>query len=245
MPVGITLFCQQLYCMILSEQCFHPGHNHVQGSGIVTTFRNDNVGVALGWLDEFQVHRADSMQILFDHGIGRSPAFVDVPLQAADESEVGIRIHEDLDVEHFPERRFGEDQDALHKNDIAWLDSERLGGAAVCGEIIDWHFDGPSVAKSGDVPDQEICFEGVGMIKVELIALRRWEPAQILVIGIVLEKCDAVCPDTLQDGLGDSGFPRTRATRDANDERVWMFHGLDYTCKQTDGFRASFHLTSH
>jgi hypothetical protein len=55
----------------------------------------------------------------------------------------------------------------------------------------------------------------------------------------VLEKGDAVCPDPLQDGLGDSGFTRSRATRDANDERVWMFHDLDYTCKQKDAFRAS------
>jgi hypothetical protein len=40
----------------------------------------------------------------------------------------------------------------------------------------------------------------------------------------MLEEGDAVCPDALQDGLGDSGFPRSRASCDTNDERDWMFH---------------------
>ena len=73
--------------------------------------------------------------------------------------QVSIRIHEDLDIEHFSECCFGENQNALDKDHIARLNSERLSGAAVCGEIVDGHFNRLSVAKSGDVLDQQIGFE--------------------------------------------------------------------------------------
>ncbi len=93
----------------------------------MSAFRDDDIGIALGWLDKFQVHGTDSVQILLDHGIGRAPAFVDVPLETADEAQVSIGIHEDLDIEHLAQRGFGEDQNSLHQDDTARLDGERLG----------------------------------------------------------------------------------------------------------------------
>jgi hypothetical protein len=106
-----------------------------------------------------------------------------------------------------------------------------LGDSAVRGEIVDGYLDSLPIPQGTDVPGQKLGFKGIGVIEIELIALCRRKPAQVLVVRIMLEEGDAVCPDTLQDGLGYSGFPRTRATCDAYDqrsspvdERVWMFH---------------------
>ena len=107
---------------------------------------------------------------------------MEVPLQAADEAQVGIGVNEDLDVEQPAERGLGEDQDALHKDHIARLDCECLGGAAVGGEIVDRHLDGLPVAQGTDVLDQKLRLERIWMIEVEFIALCGRESPQILVI---------------------------------------------------------------
>ena len=81
-------------------------------------------------------------------------AFGDIPLEAADEAEICIRIDKDLYIEHFAQRGFGKDQDPFHDDDSVRLDSECLCGAAVGGEIVDRHLNSFPVAQRGDVFDQ-------------------------------------------------------------------------------------------
>ena len=66
--------------------------------------------------DELQVHRADGQLILLDDRLGRTAARR-VALQAADEANVGIGVHEELDVEQVAQGWLHEDQDALHHDD--------------------------------------------------------------------------------------------------------------------------------
>ena len=59
------------------------GHDE---SGVQPGPRDDHIGVALGWFDEFQMHRANGGQILLDDRFGGAVAFRDVTLQAPDKS---------------------------------------------------------------------------------------------------------------------------------------------------------------
>ncbi len=71
---------------------------------------------------------------------GGAAAFGDVTLQAADEAQIGVGIHENLDIEQFTQFRFRKDQNSFHQDDTARLDCERPVGAAMGGEIIDGDF---------------------------------------------------------------------------------------------------------
>jgi hypothetical protein len=76
----------------LGEQIFDAGRYHIQGYFIVTTFRDDHIGVAFARLDKLQVHRADGAKVLLYHGFGGSSALCDVASQTPDESNIRIGV---------------------------------------------------------------------------------------------------------------------------------------------------------
>ena len=89
----------------------HPGDDRIESHLILAPFGDDQIGVALGGLDELLVHRADGGQILIDYRLQRAAACLDVTHQPADESDIGRGVHEQLDIDPPPELRFGQDQD--------------------------------------------------------------------------------------------------------------------------------------
>ena len=59
--------------------------------------------------------------------------------EAADEADVGVCVHKNLDVAQVAEPRVGEDEDALDKNDLARLDVYlfvRMDSPRVGGEVL-------------------------------------------------------------------------------------------------------------
>jgi len=62
------------------------------------------------------VHGAHGRYVLLDHRLHRSAPFSNVTLQPADESQVGIRVHENLDIKQFPQSWLRQDQDSLHND---------------------------------------------------------------------------------------------------------------------------------
>src|SRR5262249_28022198 len=72
----------------LAQEVLDLHLEQVDGDAVVPAFGKDDVGVALGGLDELQVHGAHALLILADHRVGRAAALVDVALQTADEAHV-------------------------------------------------------------------------------------------------------------------------------------------------------------
>ena len=50
------------------------GDDHFDGDGVVAAARDDHVGVALGWLDELQMHRLNGREVLVEDFIERPAA---------------------------------------------------------------------------------------------------------------------------------------------------------------------------
>jgi len=195
--------------VILFQQSIDSCHNHVECRSIKSSLGDDDIGVSFRRLDKLQVHRTDGQLILFDDRLGRSSAFRDVTLKSADKAHIRIGIHEYLHIEHLPQGSFRKNEDAFHQDHTARLDSECPGGAAMSGEIVNWHLNRFPIAQRGDVLDQQTSFERVGMVKIDLRALRGGKPTEVFIIRIVLEKGNSVWAHTLKDFLRNGCFART------------------------------------
>src|SRR6266545_1804184 len=70
----------------LGQQPVDPRDDHVDRDGVQSAARDDDIGVALGRLDELQVHGPHRPQILIDHRFDGSTALADIALEPADEA---------------------------------------------------------------------------------------------------------------------------------------------------------------
>ena len=72
------------------------------------------------------MHRANGVQVLVDHQFGAATALGDISLQAADETDIGICIDEDFDIEKAAQLGFGEDQNSFDQDDRLRIDEDGL-----------------------------------------------------------------------------------------------------------------------
>jgi hypothetical protein len=59
-------------------------------------FRDDDVSMTFGRFHELDVHRSHSTQVLLSHVLEFTPALLHVALQTPDETQISVRVHEDL-----------------------------------------------------------------------------------------------------------------------------------------------------
>lgn len=71
---------------------------HLHGSLIITTFRNNNIRVFLAGLHKLLMHRFHRIHILVDDGFQASGSLENVSLETADQTDIGIGVHEDTHI---------------------------------------------------------------------------------------------------------------------------------------------------
>src|SRR6185369_9894989 len=91
--------------------------NEVDSDQILAALGDDEVGPALGRLDELQMHRPHRRVILLAHRLKGAPALLDVAANSAKYAEVRVGVDEDLDVEQGSHASLDEHQDALDDDD--------------------------------------------------------------------------------------------------------------------------------
>ena len=64
----------------------------------IESLRYNDISLLLARLDEFVVHRAHSLQILFDNAFHRPCPFRYIPPHPSDQSNIVISVNEDLNV---------------------------------------------------------------------------------------------------------------------------------------------------
>jgi hypothetical protein len=170
------------------------------------------------WLDEFKIHGADGVEILEHDGGEGAAAFAGIALDAADEADVGVGIHEHLDIHQAAQFGFGEDEDAVHENDGGGLDGDGFGEAGVGGKVIDRQGDGAALAEFADMAGKQVAFEGVGVVHILLRALFHRQVRQVAVVGVVGEIGDVAGADAVENLAGDGGFAGGGAAGDAEDD---------------------------
>ena len=85
------------------QQCVDALVQHFEGNLIVAAFRNDDVGEFFARFDELLVHRLDRAEVLAHNGVKRTPSFVYITEDSADDSHIRVRIDEHLNVKQISE----------------------------------------------------------------------------------------------------------------------------------------------
>jgi len=110
--------------------------DHLDRDRVVPAARHDDVRVAFARLDELEVHRLHGRQILFDYLVQRTAAVVGVALDAANESNVGVGIDENLDVAQLANSLVDEEQNSIDYHHVGRLYSRRAWAPEVSHEIV-------------------------------------------------------------------------------------------------------------
>ena len=200
-----------------AQQSFDPRHDDIHRHGIQAAFGDDDIGIALGRLDKFQVHGADGGQVLVDDRLGGATALGDVALQAADEADIGIRIDEDLDIEQLAQLGFGKDQDAFHQDDRLWLDADGLRGARVGLEIVDRQVNLTVFLELSDMGYQQAGIQRVGVVEVDAGTLGGSQVAEVFVVSIVRQVGDMLRTDPFQNDICDGCLSGSGTASNADD----------------------------
>ena len=69
-----------------------------------------------------------------------------------------------------------------------------------------------------DMFDQEVCFEGVWMVKVDLVGSQAFELAQVFIVRIVLDDNNSVLVQMLQNFICHCSLARGASARNADNE---------------------------
>ena len=163
-----------------------------ESDGVHPPFGNDDIGVALGGLDEVTMHGFHRREVLLEHRVHITSALLDITHEATSQAHVIIGINEDLDVHQFAELLVLKDQDTIKDQDLRRLDTYRLRQAVVVGEGVDGALDALPLLELADMLDHHIRVKGVRVVVVELGALLETEIIMRLVVEVVAERRDVL-----------------------------------------------------
>ena len=89
----LPFYCYQRDNLRLIHQALHIFTKNTDAGGILAALRDDDVGIALGWLDKLLVHRLEHLEITVYHHRNRSSTVDGITLDVANQALIGIRIH--------------------------------------------------------------------------------------------------------------------------------------------------------
>ena len=150
------------------------------------------------------------------NGFEASAALGNVAFDAADQADVGVGIHKDLNIHQITERLVLKDQNALDDDHALWNDGDGFFRAVVDGIVIDRAFDGTAGLELLEVLDHKIGLERIRMVIVELAALFKGQIVVGTVVVVVAQNGDLV-PEALGEIFHQGGLSAAAAACNAND----------------------------
>ena len=123
----------RMRCMIISRD------------QIAATLQDDDVGKFAAWLHILLVHGLYRGEVLGDDGLEGPAPFLHIPQSTAEDADVGIRLHKDLNVKHIPESGVLENQDALYDDNLGRENFPGLLRAVVLHIRVDRAADGAAL----------------------------------------------------------------------------------------------------
>jgi hypothetical protein len=157
---------------------------------------------------------------LRDDRIHRPSALGDISLQPAQESQIGVGVHKDLDIEEIAQGAVDKYQDPLDENDGTRLDAPQLRPPRMVGKIVRGHIDGAIGAQIHEMRNQKIRFKGIRVIVIDPRAFSQGQVAAVAIIRIMLQIYDAIRPDAFEDRVRNGRFARAGASGYSNEKRL-------------------------
>ena len=192
----------------------------IDRNGVLATAGDDEVGVALAGFDKLLVHRLHGGEVLIEDLIKGPPADRHVAADPTNESRIGVRIDEDLDVEMVADAFIDEEQDAIDDDHIRGCDP--LGGraTAMAHEIVHWFVDRHAGRERAKMRLEQVEVERIGMVPVELPQFVMRLPFMIRVIRVHVDERALRVGQTFCHASGHGGLAGPRASGNPDDQRA-------------------------
>lgn len=200
-------------------------HDHVQRHQIVPALQHDNVGVLPGGLHELLVHGLDGGQVLGHHRLQRAATLLHVPQGTAQDTHVGVRFHENFDIQQITQGLVLEDQNALHDHHLGGAHFHRFIGAVVDGVVVHGTVDGLAPLQGLQMLDHQIGVKGVRVVVV--LAAAFFKGAVLPLVVVVMMYHADVAAEPLSQMLGQGGFAGAGAAGHADKNGI---HGERLPC---------------
>lgn len=84
--------------MVLIYQSLYISAENTNTGSILSSLRNDDVCIALGWFDKLFVHWLEHLQLTIYHHGNRTPPIDGITLDVTDQALISICIHKHLQV---------------------------------------------------------------------------------------------------------------------------------------------------
>lgn len=160
---------------------------HLHGSLIITTFRNNNIRVFLAGLHKLLMHRFHRIHILVDDGFQASGPLENVSLETADQTDIGIGVHEDTHIHHITELFIFKDQDSFHDDHFAGRYGDRVLAPVVDFVIIDRSLNRTSCPQFLQMLNHQLGIKSVRMIVVQIFPLLKGHIVMSLVVVVMFQ----------------------------------------------------------
>ena len=130
----------------------------------------------------------------------------------------GKRSYEYLDIHQFTQLRICEDKDTLNDEDLCGPDLHGLVRAVVDGVIVYGAVNALSRLEGAEMVKHKLGVEGIGMVKVGLLALLEWHVRLVVVVRVLRYHRHRAFGQALYDAFHYGGLSRSCATGYAYDD---------------------------
>lgn len=200
------------------------GVDHLEGHLVFAAVRYDDIGIAFGGFDELQVHRAYKFFVLLQHAFQAAFTFDDIAVDAAQQADIVVGIHEQLDVHQLAQLLLAEDQNTVDEDYFTWMYFLRFLAANVFGKIVDGHVYAVAFHQGVDVPDQQLGLERRRVVEILFGTLFEGQMLEVAVVRVVLQHDDVILPDRVYNMVDDRSFAGSASSGHAYNDGLNIVH---------------------
>jgi hypothetical protein len=111
-------------------------YEHIDRNFIMSTLGHDDIGVPLARLHELEVHWTHRRKVLVQNLLERPPALLHVSVKTSDQPQIGIGVHEHLNVALISHALIRKQKNALRHDHVPRRNVIDLGPATVRNEVV-------------------------------------------------------------------------------------------------------------
>ena len=126
------------------DHCLNFDNDHIDRDLVLSAARNDDIGPALAWFDELEVHRLHSRNVLMDDRVDQPASFDNISPQTTNEALVRVSVDVDFRINEIAQFLFHINENPFEEDDLLRLDVSQFLLPRVSREIINGSIDRPS-----------------------------------------------------------------------------------------------------
>ena len=133
--------------------------------------RQDDVGRALGGLNELLVHGFHKGLVVTQHVLPGTATLSDVATNDAHQALVTVGIHKHLDIHTLTQLFINQHHDTFHNNDLGGMHINHLLRTGTSDVGVDRHGNGLTLFQAVEVVDEQVPLDGIRVVEVDLLLL--------------------------------------------------------------------------